>query len=284
VVIGRCLKALTSGALPNELEVIVVCNGCTDDTAEVAGSFGRPVRVLETDIPSKTNALNLGDDAAKGFPRFYVDADVTMTLSSLREVAAVLENGGALAASPAVEPALAPDASRLARAFHRFWMALPYVQEGMMGAGVYALSREGRQRFGRFPDIISDDGYVRLLFSPAERVEVRSATSQVWAPSTMRDLIATRTRSRLGVYQLRERYPDLYRLEVRSKDYGGAVASILKRPELYLDAMIYLWVTLVVRLRARRRQSRAYVWERDDSSRVLSSAAESHSHPRRAVG
>ena len=35
-VIGRCLRALREGAAPGELDVIVVANACTDDTAAIA--------------------------------------------------------------------------------------------------------------------------------------------------------------------------------------------------------------------------------------------------------
>ena len=68
-VIGRCLEPLTHGARPGEFDVIVVCNGCRDATALEARRFGLSVRVIETDTPSKANALNLGDAAATGFPR-----------------------------------------------------------------------------------------------------------------------------------------------------------------------------------------------------------------------
>src|SRR4051812_46956466 len=86
-VIGRCLSGLTQGAAPGELEIIVVCNGCTDGTAHIARSFGQDVRVVETQIASKAAALNLGDEVASGFPRFYVDADVRLPLDSVRAVA-----------------------------------------------------------------------------------------------------------------------------------------------------------------------------------------------------
>src|SRR5829696_5509012 len=99
-VIGRCLASLLDGAAEGELDVVVVCNGCTDATADVARRAGPAVRVIETDVPSKSNALNLGDRAARGFPRFYVDADVVVPLASVREVGRVLESGAALAAAP----------------------------------------------------------------------------------------------------------------------------------------------------------------------------------------
>ena len=39
-VLGRCLDALLRGSRPTELEIVVVCNGCTDRTADVARGYG----------------------------------------------------------------------------------------------------------------------------------------------------------------------------------------------------------------------------------------------------
>jgi glycosyltransferase involved in cell wall biosynthesis len=52
-VIGRLLGPLVSGARPGELDVIVVANGCTDDTAQVAAACGPMVRVISVPEPSK---------------------------------------------------------------------------------------------------------------------------------------------------------------------------------------------------------------------------------------
>ena len=100
--IGRTLRTMLTGHKPNELEIVVVCNGCRDDTAAVARAVGPPVRVLETPQASKSLALNLGDASASGWPRLYVDADVLIDLPSLRATVAALENG-ALAAAPRPE-------------------------------------------------------------------------------------------------------------------------------------------------------------------------------------
>jgi len=171
VVLGRGLDGVLSGALLGEIDVVVVCNGCSDGTADVARSYGDRVRVIETPIPSKTHALNLGDEAARGFPRFYVDADVVLTLDGIRRIAARLGASGAPAAAPVMQVDLS-GSSWPVRAFYAIWTQMPYTREGMIGVGVYALSEEGRRRFGRFPDVIADDGYVRALFSPVERVRV----------------------------------------------------------------------------------------------------------------
>src|SRR5688572_25787192 len=92
-VIARCLAALVRGARDGELDVVVVCNGCSDRTAQAARGFGASVTVIETDVASKVHALNLGDAAARSFPRFYIDADVVLPLEHLRQLAAVLNDG-----------------------------------------------------------------------------------------------------------------------------------------------------------------------------------------------
>src|SRR5687767_14075885 len=152
-VIGRCLMALLDGAAADELEVVVVCNGCSDGTAELARRFGRGVRVLETPVGSKIQSLNMGDAAATRFPRFFIDADVLFPLAALRQVANRLENG-VLAAAPRAQFDLT-GCSWAVRAFYEINDRLPSSQEGIGGSGVYALSREGRARIGCFPDLIA---------------------------------------------------------------------------------------------------------------------------------
>ena len=252
----------------------MVCNGCSDDTAQIARGFGDDVRVIETEVPSKTHALNLGDAAATSYPRLYMDADVVLSPASVRKVAAVLETGPALAAAPRPVDVFLPGTHWAVRAYYRFWGALPYIQEGMIAAGAYALSRKGRARFQDFPDVIADDGYVRMLFAPSERVQVTDAVSEVSAPLTLRDLLKIRTRSRLGVLQLHQRYPELGQRETRTKNYGDALMSVLRRPSLYLSAFPYAYVAITSWMRARQqmRASARYVWERDDSSRQLPAA------------
>ena len=265
--IGRCLNRLLGEGSSASLQVVVACNGCSDRTAEVARKFGDRVTVVETEVASKVHAMNLGDDVAEGFPRFYMDADVVLSPNDICEVERTLQCKGVLAAAPRMEMDFS-NASWAVRAFYRVWMALPYTRSGMMGVGVYALSDEGRSRFGRFPDIIADDGYIRVLFKPHERAAVDAARSIVKAPSTLAGLIKIKTRSRLGGFQLATLYPEL--LENDDKNYATAFWDILKTPLIWPCVPVYLYVNLVAKRRARKQlhQLDQYVWERDDSSRV----------------
>jgi hypothetical protein len=149
-------------------DVIVVCNGCTDDTAAIARSFGQPVRVIETELPSKPYALNLGDQAAESFPRLYADADVMITLGPIRKLAKRLDQCDVLAVAPTPQIDLAV-CSWPVRACSDITARFPSAQEGIGGSGVYALSKAGHQRFREFPMVASNDGYVRIQFRPAER-------------------------------------------------------------------------------------------------------------------
>lgn len=269
-VVERCLDALLTGARPGELDIVVVCNGCEDRTAERARTRarGEEVRVLETDRASKTEALNLGDRVVSGFPRFYVDADVVLPLDGLRRMAARLVRGDALAAAPTMDVDLGRSTWPV-RAYYRVWTLLPYIREGMIGVGVYALSEDGRRRFGEFPDVIADDGFVRMLFRADERLRVDGARVRVVAPKRMDDLLRIKTRSRLGGYELRTRFPELTIRERRSKSYGGAVGLILLRPWLWPHAIVYAAVQLTTRRRARSHLANRtpYVWEKDLSTR-----------------
>ena len=140
-VIERTLTALLDQAGPDD-EVIVVCNGCSDDTAAVARRFAERVTVLETEVPSKTNALNLGDRAAGSFPRIYADADVSLGVGALKKIIRALESGRWLAVSPDPVMNLA-GASWAVRAYYDIWLSLPYCRSGMIGAGYMPCLRKG---------------------------------------------------------------------------------------------------------------------------------------------
>jgi glycosyltransferase involved in cell wall biosynthesis len=264
-VIGQTLTALLQQTGEAD-EVIVVCNGCSDNTAEVARRFEPQVAVIETDVPSKTNALNLGDDAATSFPRMYLDADIMLGAGALAEIVRVLESGRWLAVSP--DPKMDMNgASWAVRAYYDIWMSLPYCRSGMLGAGVYALSEAGRARFDRFPNVIADDGYVRALYKEEERGRVAKAQSIVRAPASLAWLIKIKTRSRLGGMELAKKFPDLLANEI--KDYSGALRGLVSKPLKWPKALVYLYVNLVSRILAKRRLQdlTQYRWEKDLSSR-----------------
>jgi glycosyltransferase involved in cell wall biosynthesis len=265
-VIARTLKAMTDGAEPRELEIIVVCNGCTDDTADVARNFRPRVRVIETSIARKTHALNLGEDAAQGFPRIYADADVILPIDAIRQLAARLNRGDVLAVAPTPVFDLGA-CSWPVHACYEIRSLLPSSREGIGGSGVYALSEAGRGRFKEFPKLTADDGFVRIHFRPEERETLRAVHSTVFPPRTIRDLIATKTRAHYGSYELASLFPKLW--ANRGESNNNSLIRLFKSPFLWPRLAVYCAVTVIAKSRARRRiQSSTMNWERDDTSRV----------------
>jgi glycosyltransferase involved in cell wall biosynthesis len=265
-VIARCLEGITRGARPGELEVLVVCNGCTDDTAEISRSFGDPVQVIETDVASKSHALNLGDRSATGFPRFFIDADIAISLDAIRAVAEVLRGDEVHGAAPQMEIDLS-DRSWSIRAFYDVWMRLPYVNENMLGCGVYAISEQGRARFEEFPPIIADDCFIRLLFAPHERRAVEGVRFRMTPPKTLHSLIHINVRRLAGESEMAEIYGEVPRREHRKQRLE--LLKLFLRPQLWPSLLVYCYAKAasVGLYRWKEKRGRHKEWARDQTSR-----------------
>jgi glycosyltransferase involved in cell wall biosynthesis len=265
-VIRRTLAALTAGAKPGELDIVVVCNGCTDNTAAVARQFGPPVRVLETAIAGKAQALNLAETVACGFPRVYADADVVIDLETVHALARRLERGDILAVAPTPLFDLSA-CSWAVRACYEIRALLPSAREGIGGSGVYALSASGRARFDKFPILTADDGYIRIQFQPHERTSLESVHSTVYPPRTVKHLIATKTRSHYGSFELAKRYPEKW--QQRGESNNRSLLRLFQQPHLWPKLAVYCAVTIIAKGRARRQLGGAAPgWERDHTSRA----------------
>lgn len=263
-VLARCIDSILKDAQPDEFEIILVCNGCIDNSQQVAESYGDKVKVFVSEPASKTIALNKGDEMAHYFPRFYLDADILITADSIRAVAALL-NDQVLASAPKVNFDTSK-ASFLVKQFYKVWQLNPYFNN-MIGSGIYAISEQGRKKFDKFPFIINDDEFLRLQFSHAEIKTAESATFKVTTPSNLDTLIKIKTRVRLGSYELRNKYPDLVNND--KKDYMPFVCNVLAKPNVWIGALVYAYVLLATRSAAKQRlkDMTNFVWDKDNSSR-----------------
>jgi glycosyltransferase involved in cell wall biosynthesis len=257
----RVLPALVAALDDDALELVVVPNGCTDRTADVARATVPPERVVEIPEASKTAALRAGEAAAHHFPRFYLDADVAVTAAGLRRLAAALEAPGVLAVAPHVVFD-ASGASWPVRAFYRALPLLPSVSGSIAGTGCIGLSEVGRARFGDWPSVLADDYFVDGLFGRGEKRRVDGVTSRVRTPQRLGDLVRRRVRVTFGNRQV-----DGLGLRVAPPAGGGVLAAARRHPGRLLDLAVFVAVGLVVRLRvaAAIRGGREVAWNRDDS-------------------
>ena len=214
VLIGPCLDALGASEWDRaeSVRVIVVANGCRDDTAGVArgracafASRGWSLSVIECAEGGKPGALNAGDAAAADGVRVYLDADVTVAPALLQALAEALETQAPRYASGRVQIAAR---GALSRAYARTWRRVPFMARGVPGCGLFAVNPAGRARWGAFPRIISDDTFVRLCFAPEERLRVAAPYRWPVAEGFAR-LVRVRRRQDAGVDEIAARYPAL---------------------------------------------------------------------------
>jgi len=261
-VIGRTLRILLQEAAANEFEVIVVCNGCSDDTAALVRSRFPSATVLEREEPCKTAAINAGISAARGDAVLLLDADIELGTSSARALHAAVRRPGVEAAIGHMT-ASTDGAHWIVRAFYRVWSEHPYLRNGKFAAAI-ALSAAGCERVGTLPRVTADDTYLRQVI-PADRVAVvDSVRFLVRAPRTVGSLIRVRSRSYRGTRELATldaRTPGRNRGESL-----GLIRRIAARPALWPAACVYLAITFAARGLSRRQSGGR--WERDLTTRT----------------
>ncbi len=262
--IAATLRALHDGLPAGALDVVVVCNGCTDSTADVVRRTFPEVRVIEREQPSKAAAVVTGNDATDVFPRVHLDADIQISGATVRALVSALGDGVHAAGPTRVLDRTG--SPLLVRWYYDVWETLPQVESGLFGRGVFALSEEGQRRVSALPRLMSDDLAASEAFAPAERRVVAGAESVVALPRRTNDLIRRRVRVVTGNFQATEEGA----ASASSATGLGALGRIaLRRPALVPRLAVFLGITAVARLRARRAiNARDFdTWLRDDSSR-----------------
>ena len=262
--ISRTLSCVLEDA-PEDLEVIVVCNGCTDETAQVARALRPAITVIEIAEASKAAAVRAGNATATGFPRVHLDADVELSGASLTHLVGALDDG-VLAAAPRREVPRT-GCSVWVCAYYDVWEQLPQVRSGTFGRGVLVLSDEGQQRVSALPRVMGDDLVMSEAFEPGERRIVDEAVVVVHPPRTLADLLRRRVRVATGNTQGDE----LGLRRPSSSTSPRDLARMARRtPSLAPKIVVFLAVTLVARSRARRavRAGDFTTWQRDESSRA----------------
>lgn len=253
--IGPCLAALAAsdpvlrGGEPARVQVTVIANGCRDRTAEVARQAGAAltargwqVTVLDLAQGGKTLALAAGEGASPAAVTAYLDADVTVSPALLAQTMAVLDRPDPAYASGRVKITAR---GRISKLYARFWQQVPFMREGVAGCGYFAMNAAGRARFGDWPQIISDDTFVRLQFTPAERLPL--AASFDWPIAEGADaLVKVRRRQNRGVDQIAQQFGHLL-----ANNDPPAPAGTIRRLALAdpVGFAVYAGVALAVKLR-----------------------------------
>jgi glycosyltransferase involved in cell wall biosynthesis len=265
-VIEATLRSVFANPLDRPLQVIVVANGCTDDTAEKARKFSSQVEVIETPVGNKINAINLGDRVARYFPRAFLDADCQLSENLLQQVANAFEDQSIRIVVPGVKYIYEGRNPFLAGYYH-LWRSLPYVRRNTMARGFYAIDQKLRQRYVEFPALTADDKFIRNLTRPEERRVAQDCCTTVYLPDNFRDLLKVKTRWTFGNLELADHRPDL---NVNDQgEHNGARSYVLARPWLWPNIPTFLFVWWYARRAARKKLAEKRAgWERDESTRI----------------
>ena len=260
-VLARTLHSLAALSETTGIDVIVVCNGCTDNTAAVARSF-RGVTVIDLPQASKTAALNVGDEHASSWPRLYLDADIEVTPGAVVALFDELSKPGVAAARPRFVYD-SRDATRPVQAYYRARSRIPAAPSRLWGAGGYAVSEAGHRRFSSFPAVTADDSWIDAQFGDHEKRIVNTTPMRVRTPLDTRGLLAVLTRQRRGQVELG--------VPSTTTSRGRSLLASVRGPRSAADMFWYVVLTAVARRRSRAAlRTQAPVWERDLSSRPAS--------------
>lgn len=202
--IGRLVRELreTTDAI---FGIIIVCNGCSDETALAARSAAGDDRrfvILEIEAASKTGAIRAGeavlDAAPREIVRIFLDADVGVTAEAVDDLARLVWHPQARAGSLRLR-VRTDHCSRIARLAAEGWKRTPYFRSAPLQC-VIAVSSLGRQRWHDLPDVIGADMFIASRFQPDEIV-VSSHESVIDWPRSAAGVLRTYIRWRQGTIE-----------------------------------------------------------------------------------
>lgn len=258
--IGACLEAVLASENLERAHIVVVANGCDDETVAIAKSYvtsaaqkGWTLEVLDLPAIGKMGALNEGGKRTQYPIVAYLDADVIVDADLLAQVADALNCDLPRYASGTLR--LAAAKSWATRAYGRIYAQVPFVTHGVPGAGLFAVNAKGRARWQAFPGIISDDTFVRLNFTPEERFGVTAGYEWPLVEG-FGALVKVRRRQNAGVAEVAAKYPELLKNDDKfALSTGQKLGIALRDP---IGFAVYAGVALIVKLTPQKNTG----WER----------------------
>lgn len=242
--LARSMLSLAEQEFDGDLHVVVAVNDGRPDSMDTARRLAQRVRdvgrtcTLIRTAAGRAAALREADRHLPVAPRLYLDQDAVLSRNSIAELAAALAPGsGVHFAVPGLR--LAPCRSRFTRAYYRVWSELPYVRLSPVTCGAYAVSVEGRARWGELPTIHSDDKWVRWHFAPWERLVLVRASYEVVPPDGVQDLLAARHRYDRGNQELSVTVPVPPHVDDMLR-HRGVLGTLVRHPTLWPAAACFL--------------------------------------------
>ena len=275
-----CRSLPSMSGILNPLFVAVVSNGPKEDCFDSIDDLGRCFvargwRFEHDHIEERGKCLAwdraeelLGKECA-GI--IYLDADIVIDENAIKRIATWISDGS--------EPRLLAPRARVKRprnllvfAYGCIWARLPHVRKDVVGAGCFAVTREGRRRWKKWPTVFADDSFVRMMFSSGERRVVEDVHFNISLPERTIDLVRIRARWMQGYQLLLEQFPRIGSNEDRR--WGEAIRYFMPRLHLYPAGAIFvsIWFAAKISLLLSG-DSATRDWARAESTSVRQEAA-----------
>lgn len=265
--IVNTLEYLLADQHLSHCKIIVVCNGCSDNTAYNVSTFQslindtlttRSIDLILIDDPkaSKTNAMNIGLNYNADNPIVFIDADILISGKTIIELTASL-NDNVLAASPKINFKY-QESSWVVRAYYKVASHSNYNHNNRL-SNVIALSAKGLAKLNSMPEVIADDEYIRRSFHVSEYLILQHVLFDFICPKTLGSLLNVLTRVERGNIQLNA---------LNYKDKSEAITSGF-RAFNYLLFPVFILCKLYAKFRAKKQYENGRItqWERDESNR-----------------
>ena len=201
---------------PDRVEIIVVADGCKDETAAIARSAAikAPITVLELPPSGKWAALNEAMAAASGEMLLFTDVRQLIEPAALRRLVECLADPDVGAASG--ELVIGTGRGAEERSSGLYWTYEKWIRKNqssvwtMPGAtgAIYAMRRESVKPMP--PYCLNDDVYLPLLTAlKGQRIVLEGRARAFDEPTSLSQEFARKVRTQAGVYQLVGYFPQL---------------------------------------------------------------------------
>ena len=190
---------------------------------------------------NKALAIRAAEKLATKYPRFFVDADVSIKGSELAQIATVLRQNAVELASPRLVMDFS-DCSPFARAASEIWTRLPHAKHAAFQQ-VIGVSRSGRARWGEMPDLIADDTFITSRMPLDRRLILEDVAAVIRPPANLWSFFRVRIRSEKGVRQLRACGIDVPHEPGQRRE----LLRLALHPMTCLSALVYVCAVLAAR-------------------------------------
>lgn len=195
-VLQETVPAVLAAIGSEDVEVVYVCNGCTDGSANIISTIGDGrVTVVSILKKNKLAALRAGEAQVSAFPRIFLDADCLVPSNVFSKIVKALDGRDTELVSPALtyDPTGASLASKM---IADVWCELARSRNTAFQV-LLAVSRKGRSRWGEWPSseqLFADDAFVVANVPPANRRVLHSVSVKTYPPRTFLGWVQTRSR------------------------------------------------------------------------------------------